>query len=67
MWLLHIFFFHKDNFILEEKKSKSLPRGISQKKKGDIIKNLLPLMPANRRAFWINLHISDVPDLIDNI
>ena len=38
MWLLHIFFFHKDNFILEEKKSKSLPRSISQKKKDDINK-----------------------------
>ena len=61
------FSFLKSNFVLEEKKSKSLPRGISQKKKDDIIKNLLQLMPANRRAFWINLHISDVPDLIDNI
>lgn len=31
------------------------PRGISRKKKEGIIKQLLPLMPHNRRNFWENL------------
>ena len=29
--------------------------GISVEKKNDIIKKLLPLMPQNRREFWLNL------------
>lgn len=30
-------------------------RGVNEKRKSDIINQLLPLMPENRRAFWYNL------------
>ncbi|KAJ8682312.1 hypothetical protein QAD02_018104 [Eretmocerus hayati] len=42
------------------------PRGIPLKKKEDIIKKLLPLMPQSRRSFWLNIETSDVPDLAQN-
>ena len=31
------------------------PRGISKKKKEAIVRQLVPLMPLNRRRFWIEL------------
>jgi hypothetical protein len=40
-------------------------RGIPAQKKNDILKNLSPLMPQNRRNFWQNLSISASVDLID--
>ncbi|XP_054263988.1 uncharacterized protein LOC128987257 [Macrosteles quadrilineatus] len=44
---------------------RSNPRGINQAKKADIIQKLLPLMPENRRSFWLDLPASsDVPDLV---
>lgn len=38
-------------------------RGIPQNKKDTIIKNLCPLMPENRKQFWIDLPVNDVADL----
>lgn len=35
-------------------------RGIEEAKKTDIVKNLCPFMPPNRRAFWCSLPVSDV-------
>ena len=41
-------------------------RGISKAKKEDIIKKLVPLMPANRKKFWNEIAVTDQsPDLID--
>lgn len=44
---------------------REVPRGIQKKKKIDIIKKLLPLMPLNRQMYWQNLPESDVCDLTD--
>lgn len=42
-------------------------RGIQEDKKVDIIKKLLPLMPENRRPFWLNLPASQTTaDLLTN-
>ncbi len=35
-------------------------RGIEEAKKNDIIKELCPFMPPNRRAFWCSLPVSNV-------
>lgn len=56
-------------------KKKSVPkpdrlrnnRGVNELKKSDIVAKLLPLMPQNRRDFWINLTTSDKPDLLTEI
>ena len=37
------------------------PRGISKTKKDNIVKQLVPLMPCNRRAFWLNLPENNKP------
>uniref|UniRef100_A0A6P7HCL4 Uncharacterized protein LOC114349158 n=1 Tax=Diabrotica virgifera virgifera TaxID=50390 RepID=A0A6P7HCL4_DIAVI len=42
---------------------RTAPRGICSAKKQDIITKLLPLMPENRKRFWLDLPESDVPDL----
>ena len=34
-------------------------RGITQKKKNDVLKNLKTLMPTNRLAFYENLHVNN--------
>jgi len=39
--------------------AKNACRGIQTSKKSQIVKDLLPLMPASRRSFWINLPNSD--------
>ena len=45
---------------------KGAPRGISLKKKQDIIDKLCPLMSSNRSTFWKNLPTNEnVTDLID--
>ena len=41
-------------------------RGIPQAKKDDVIKKLVPLMPENRRKFWLDLVTDNVLDLIDH-
>lgn len=38
-------------------------RGIAKERKQEIIGKLVPLMPENRRSFWLNLPVSDAPDL----
>lgn len=56
-------------------KKKSVPkppqrtsdRGVNEIKKSEILKKLLPLMPQNRHAFWLNLPTSDLPDLLTEI
>lgn len=35
-------------------------RGVEEVKKTDIICNLCPLMPPNRRVFWYSLPVSNV-------
>ncbi|GFR94559.1 CAI-1 autoinducer sensor kinase/phosphatase CqsS [Elysia marginata] len=44
--------------------ARSSPRGIEPKKKENIVNNLLPLMPPNRRFFWndlpLNAHAKDL-------
>lgn len=41
-------------------------RGVHEKRKSEIINNLLALMPENRRAFWLNLPVNDFSvDLIN--
>lgn len=42
-------------------------RGVNHLKKADIISKLHPLMPENRRAFWLDLNTSEEPDLITDI
>lgn len=39
-------------------------RGISQVKKTDIVQKLIPMMPKNRQQFWLDMQVSDVPDLV---
>ena len=41
-------------------------RGISASKNRDIVDRLVPLMPENCRAFWLNLDSADTQDLYDN-
>jgi len=42
------------------------PRGITDKKKNDLVKNLCPLMPDSRHRFWSSLAVNDdSTDLID--
>lgn len=48
----------------KEPQAKQDYRGVSQEKKTSIIKNLVGLMPKNRREFWLNLPVAAVPDLI---
>lgn len=38
------------------------PRGIKQSKKDGIVSKLVPLMPSNRRQFWINLPVCDASE-----
>jgi hypothetical protein len=43
-------------------------RGVPKEKKDDFIKKLCPLMPLNRRKFWVELAVNeDVLDLVDHI
>lgn len=42
-----------------EIKRKNLPRGITKERKAVIIEKLVPLMPENRKHFWINLPTND--------
>jgi len=39
-------------------------RGIPQEKKDDILSKLVPLMPPNRKAFWADIPVANVPDLV---
>ena len=55
-----------DDFVLSEKRSQNGARGISDDKKKDILKKLVPLMSESRRQFWREFAVSDAPDLIDN-
>ena len=41
----------------------STPRGISKEKKEAIVKKLCPMMPSNRRQFWLNLQVTGLPYL----
>ena len=48
-------------------RTRQRPRGVSSTKKNDIVVKLAPLMPANRREFWLSLFVNDESnDLIDN-
>ena len=49
--------FLKNNFDLIESRGevRTKPRGMETKKKMEIVEKLVPLMPANRQSFWINL------------
>ncbi|XP_074039958.1 uncharacterized protein [Leptinotarsa decemlineata] len=59
--------FLKVNFKLEiPNKLRDNSRGVSTRKKQGIISQLCPLMPENRRQFWLSLREADVEDLIDN-
>ncbi|KAL1506646.1 hypothetical protein ABEB36_005971 [Hypothenemus hampei] len=58
--------YYKLDFIkINAKKDNTVPlpklrdRGIKSERKEAIIKNLLPLMPANRHAFWLNLAVNE--------
>ncbi|KAG8324927.1 hypothetical protein J6590_079853 [Homalodisca vitripennis] len=44
--------------------TRTSPRGVNKEKKQDIIKKLVPLMPPNRHGFWVDLAVSEEPDLI---
>ncbi|XP_046685019.1 uncharacterized protein LOC124370764 [Homalodisca vitripennis] len=44
--------------------TRTSPRGVNKEKKQDIIKTLVPLMPPNRHGFWVDLAVSEEPDLI---
>lgn len=59
------FSFIKKDFVLQEKPAYKGPRGVSQAKKDDILKKLLPLMPGSRRAFWQDLTVSEAADNSD--
>jgi len=48
---------------IEKAESRSIPRGITQAKKDDIIAKLLSMMPEGRRSFWLNLPAAEVADL----
>jgi len=37
--------------------------GILKEKKETIVKKLCPMMPCKRCQFWLNLQVTDVPDL----
>lgn len=39
--------------------NKTLPRGIQKERRDEIIAKLVPLMPENRRHFWITLPVSN--------
>lgn len=39
--------------------SNTIPRGVKSSKKEGIVTKLVPLMPLNRREFWLNLPTSD--------
>ncbi|XP_053626057.1 uncharacterized protein LOC128683960 [Plodia interpunctella] len=38
------------------------PRGIKQSKRDGILTKLVPLMPTNRKQFWLNLPVSDTSE-----
>ena len=69
--------FSSDNFTVftcwkntetEEPVQRKEPRGVLKAKKEQIIKDLLPLMPHNRRVFWLNLAVNNnSKDLGENI
>lgn len=63
------FGFLKVNFSLDiPEKLRSDARGVPPDKKSDIISNLCPLMPENRREFWLQLPTTDgVDDLVNNV
>ncbi|KAG8246556.1 hypothetical protein J6590_082328 [Homalodisca vitripennis] len=44
--------------------TRTSPRGVNKEKKQDIIKKLVPLMPPNSHGFWVDLAVSEEPDLI---
>jgi len=52
---------------LQSYESRTKPRGISSKKKDDLVAKLCPFMPSNRQVFWNSLTVDeDSADLIDN-
>ena len=54
----------RENLIVQNKTG---PRGVTAKKKADILTNLLRYMPPNLRQFWENLPVSESSvDLIDD-
>lgn len=42
-----------------EIKKKITPRGITADRKAAIVEKLLPLMPENRKSFWLNMPINN--------
>ena len=44
--------------------ARSSARGIPQEKKDDILQKLTRLMPSSRMAFWKDLPVSAVSDLV---
>ena len=42
------------------------PRGVDTIKKNDLVAKFCPLMPSNRKRFWMNMPVNDMSgDLID--
>lgn len=59
--------FLKKKFQLKiPEKLRAGPRGIPPDKKKGILAELGPLMPENRKVFWMNLLEASVDDLITN-
>lgn len=56
----------KQRHSLAEPGSKASARGVSVKKKEDILKSLIVFMPTSRQQFWKELPTGNVADLIDN-
>ncbi|XP_039288678.1 uncharacterized protein LOC111055158 isoform X2 [Nilaparvata lugens] len=56
---------HEKNQTVPAPTTRCTPRGVNAAKKDGILTKLLPLMPGNRKAFWLGLPVSDAPDLID--
>lgn len=51
------------NFPMPEKIDKV--RGFNKAKKKEIVEKLCPLMPCNRRGFWLSIQESEEPDLLN--
>lgn len=62
--------FLQNNKVLKNKtfpelRPKAAPRGITEEKKKEILEKLVPLMPENRRVFWLNIPTSNASDFED--
>nr|CAI5855283.1 unnamed protein product [Callosobruchus analis] len=53
--------------ILPKPQRRTTDRGVNDLKKSTILKDLLPLIPKNRQAFWLNMPTSQAPDLVTGL